>query len=64
MILSASEIGRNLDTSARGARAGSGKINLTERIQAPDPRKQTLASKVLGAIALERVTGPNPIPRA
>jgi hypothetical protein len=33
-----------------------------EQIQAPDPRKQTLASKVLGAIALERVTGRKPDP--
>jgi hypothetical protein len=27
-----------------------------------DPRKQTMASKVLGAIALERVTGRKPDP--
>jgi hypothetical protein len=29
---------------------------------APEPRKQTLASKVLGAIALERVTKRKPDP--
>jgi hypothetical protein len=33
-----------------------------ERTQAPDPCKQTLASKVLGTIALERVTGRKPDP--
>jgi hypothetical protein len=33
-----------------------------EQVQARDPRKQTLASKVLGAIALERVTGRKPDP--
>jgi hypothetical protein len=33
-----------------------------ERVQARDPRKQTLASKVLAAIALERVTGRKPDP--
>jgi hypothetical protein len=33
-----------------------------ERTQVQDPRKQTLASKVLGAIALERVTGRKPDP--
>ena len=33
-----------------------------EPTQAQDPRKQTLASKVLGAIALERVTGRKPDP--
>ena len=33
-----------------------------EHTQTPDPHKQTLASKVLGAIALERVTGRKPDP--
>ena len=33
-----------------------------ERTETRDPRKQTLASKVLGAIALERVTGRKPDP--
>jgi hypothetical protein len=33
-----------------------------ERTEARDPRKQTLASKVLAAIALERVTGRKPDP--
>lgn len=33
-----------------------------EQVQARNPRKQTLASKVLGAIALEHVTGRKPDP--
>jgi hypothetical protein len=41
--------------------AGAARAAETERDQR-DPGKKTLASKVLGAIALERVTGRKPDP--
>jgi hypothetical protein len=44
--------------SARANLGGPAKASDVER----NPSKQTLASKVLGAIALERVTGRKPDP--